>query len=420
MFKVLNHLLRDLSSNIGVSEKYTNLFSEGITFLALIIFSILVYALVNLILKKTLFLYIKKSTSKIDDIIVENKLILRICYLIPVYLIDANAKSVLISFPKFYNLIHSVLEAGEIFVFMLIVTAIISVGTAIYNTFDISKSRPLKGFAQVLKIIVYAIGVLAIIAMFQGKDLGSVFLGLGALSAVAMLVFKDPILGFVGGIQLSINDMVHIGDWIVMDKHGADGNVIDISLTTVKVQNWDQTITTIPTYSMVSESFINWRGMSESGGRRIKRHINIDMESVVFCTSEMLDRFKKYQLIHDYIVEKEDTIAIYNKKHDIDTSNLINGRHQTNLGVFRAYLRRYLYANPNINSNMTMIVRHLQPTEKGLPLEVYVFSANKDWEAYEDIQSDIFDHIVAAVPMFDLRIFQVPTGNTFSKLVNRN
>ena len=419
MFKLLNNLLRDLSSNIGVSERYVNLFSEGITFLALILFSILAYALVSFILRKTLFLYIKKSTTKYDDIIVENKLVSRICYLIPVYLINANAESVLSSFPKFYNLIHGVIEASEIFVFMLIVTAIISVGTDVYNTFDISKSRPLKGFAQVLKIIVYIVGFLAIIAMFQGKDLGSVFVGLGALSAVAMLVFKDPILGFVGGIQLSVNDMVHIGDWVVMDKHGADGDVIDISLTTVKVQNWDKTITTIPTYSMVSESFINWRGMSESGGRRIKRHINIDMESVVFCTPEMLERFKKYQLIHDYIIEKEDNIAAYNKEHHIDTSNLVNGRRQTNLGVFRAYLREYLHANPNINSNMTMIVRQLQPTEKGLPLEVYVFSANKNWVAYEDIQSDIFDHIVASVPMFDLRIFQAPTGNTFSKLVNK-
>ncbi len=238
------------------------------------------------------------------------------------------------------------------------------------------------------------------------------FIGLGTLSAVMMLVFKDPILGFVGGIQLTSNDMVRIGDWIVKGD-AADGNVIDVGLTTVKVQNWDNTISTIPTYSLITDPFINWRGMSESGGRRIARQIYIDADSVKFCTPEMLERFKKYQLVSKYIADKENEIAEFNKKHDIDTSTLVNGRRQTNLGIFRAYLIEYLKHRDDLNFNMTLLVRQKDPTEFGVPLQVYCFSAKTDWPSYEAIQSDIFDHIYAVISQFDLKVYQKPSSNTF-------
>jgi miniconductance mechanosensitive channel len=236
------------------------------------------------------------------------------------------------------------------------------------------------------------------------------------LAAVLMLVFKDSILGFIAGIQLSANNMVRIGDWISMPGNNADGTIIEITLNTVKVKNWDQTISTIPIYSLVSDSFINWRGMEESGGRRIKRSISIDMKSVKFCTEKMLDKLKKIQLIIDYINDKQKEIKEFNKKHNVDESVSVNGRRLTNVGVFRKYVEEYLKQHPKIHNDMTFLVRQLQPTEKGLPVEIYVFSNDQKWANYEAIQSDIFDHILAIIPEFELKIFQNPTGDDFKKL----
>jgi miniconductance mechanosensitive channel len=243
--------------------------------------------------------------------------------------------------------------------------------------------------------------------------------GLGAFSAVLLLIFKDPILGLVGGIQISANDMVRPGDWIVMNKSGADGVVTDISLTTVKVQNWDKTITTIPTYSLVSESFVNWRGMEESGGRRIKRSINIDMNSVKFASPEQLRKLKKIKLVRNYLDKTEKELKAYNEKNNIDDEVLVNGRRQTNLGIFRAYVAEYLKNNPNINQDMTFLVRQLQPGESGIPIEIYVFSKVQEWGKYEDIQSDIFDHLLATIPEFGLQVFQNPSGADFRRLGER-
>jgi miniconductance mechanosensitive channel len=234
--------------------------------------------------------------------------------------------------------------------------------------------------------------------------------GLGAFSAVLLLIFKDPILGFVGGIQLSANDMVRHGDWISMPKYGADGTVLEISLTTVKVQNFDNTITTLPTYSLVSESFQNYRGMKESGVRRIKRSISIDMSSVQFCTREMLDRFRRIDILKDYIDSTQTELEKYNRENQIDNSVFVNGRRQTNIGVFRAYLEEYLAHHPMVHSDSDQLVRQLQPTSIGIPIEIYAFIRETGFTRYERIQSDIFDHILAIIPQFDLRVFQSPTG----------
>jgi miniconductance mechanosensitive channel len=233
-----------------------------------------------------------------------------------------------------------------------------------------------------------------------------------------MLVFKDSILGLVGGIQLTANNMVHIGDWIEMPKYGADGDVIDISLTTVKVQNWDKTISAIPAYALISDSFKNWRGMSESGGRRIKRSINIDMNTVKLCDPMMLDKFRRIEHIAEYIDAKQSEIDEYNAAANIDNTEMVNGRRMTNVGTFRAYVVAYLKNHPKINQNMTFLVRQLKPTECGLPIEIYVFSSDKVWANYEAIQADIFDHILAVIPEFGLRVFQNPTGSDFSRLVS--
>lgn len=286
----------------------------------------------------------------------------------------------------------------------------------IYRGYSVSRQKPIKGYLQIVKIVLTIFVLVAAIAFLLGRSPWLMLSGLGAMTAIMLLVFRDSILGLVASVQLSSNDMVRIGDWISMPKYGADGDVIDVTLHTVKVQNWDRTITTIPAYLMVTDSFTNWRGMSESGGRRIKRSLNLDMTSVGFCSEEMLDRFERFQLIGDYVRGRRKEIEEYNREHNIDTSELINGRHMTNLGTFRAYLTAYLRNHPKVHQGMILMVRHLAPGPNGLPVEIYFFSSDQDWVNYERIQADIFDHVLAVVPMFGLRVFQSPSGHDVKEL----
>jgi miniconductance mechanosensitive channel len=260
------------------------------------------------------------------------------------------------------------------------------------------------------------IGAILVISNLMGQSPVILLSGIGALSAVVMLVFKDSILGLVAGIQLTSNDMLRVGDWIEMPKYDADGSITDISLNTVKIQNWDKTITTIPTYAMISDSFKNWRGMQNSGGRRIKRSIYIDTNSISFCTPEMIEQFEKIQYLENYILTKQKEINDYNVRYKIDRSSLVNGRALTNIGVFRAYIQAYLEKHPGIHKEMTLMVRQLAPQETGLPIEIYAFTNKTEWAVYEGIQADIFDHILAIAPSFGLRIFQNPTGHDFKQL----
>ncbi len=287
-----------------------------------------------------------------------------------------------------------------------------------YETLPVAKDRPIKGYIQIVQIIIYCAVIILVLSTILGKSPFKLLAGIGALAAVLILVFKDTILGFIAGIQLAANNMLQIGDWISMPKHHADGTVTEITLNTVKVQNWDKTISTIPTYALVSDSFENWRGMEESGGRRIKRHINIDMRTVKFCTPEMLKRFKKIIYLKEYIESKEKEIKNYNKENNIPDEIVVNGRRMTNLGTFRKYLEFYLKNHPMIHNDMTFLVRHLQPSEKGIPLEIYVFSKDLRWAYYESIQADIIDHVLAVIPEFDLSVFQNPTGEDFKILTN--
>lgn len=313
------------------------------------------------------------------------------------------------------------LISGVALIYMIAMTilsldAFLNASLDIYNTYEVSKRIPIKGFIQVFKIIIYFICSIFIISILVNKTPVYLFSSLGALTAVLMFIFKDAILGFVAGIQLSANQMVANGDWISMPKYGADGDIVEIALTTVKVQNWDKTITTIPTYALITESFKNWRGMSESGGRRIKRSIRIDLNTIQFCTEEMLNRFGKIQYISRYIEKMKKELQVYNQQELVDESNLVNGRRMTNIGTFRAYVEAYLSNQPMINQEMTFLVRQLAPTEHGLPIEIYVFSKDQAWANYESIQANIFDHILAVVPEFDLQVYQAPSGRDFNKL----
>jgi miniconductance mechanosensitive channel len=303
-----------------------------------------------------------------------------------------------------------------VLVIVMVIDAVINAFHEIYHRLPISKGRNIKGFIQVLKIIFYFVAIIFIISIFSGSPPKALMASLGALAAVFMFVFKDTILGFVASIQLSANKMVNVGDWISMPEYNADGDVIDINLTSVKVQNWDKTIASVPTYALVSQSFNNWKGMEESGGRRIKRSINIDMNSVGFLDETQKEKLRKFHLLHDYITQKEKEISEYNKSLKLDDSIVTNGRRMTNLGTFRAYLGNYLRSHPMVHQDMTFLVRHLQPTEKGIPLEIYVFSKDQAWANYEAIQADIFDHVLAIIPEFGLRVFQNPTGSDFQSL----
>ena len=397
-------ILNDAALRMNLSDGSADLFAQLIAFLTVLVSSVLLMYVVRFIIKKTVYRVILKTQSKYDDQIINNKVLMRLCLLIPPVVVMKYLAITLPGFPNIRNLIFGACIVADIIIVTMVLFSVVNAGNDMYNMHQTSKRKSITGVVQTIKIILIIFCVLLIISFLMGKKLSNVIIGLGTMSAVLLLIFQNLILGFVGSIQLTVNDMLRIGDWIVMDK--ADGTVTEINLTTVKVQNFDNTITTIPTASLVTNQFTNWRGMSEGGGRRIKRSVTIDASSVKFCTPEMIDRFRQIERLSDYIDQREEEIAEYNQANHIDTSNIINGRQQTNLGVFRAYLTAYIKSNPKLNHDMTLMVRQLQPTEFGVPLEVYAFSLDKEWIKYEEIQSDIFDHIYAAAPLFDLKIFQ--------------
>ena len=350
-----------------------------------------------------------------DDILVEKHIVKRILYFIPLILLYVLSSPILTG-TSLLPLSQTLISVLFLIAGMMFLDAILSALLAIYGKSAIAKEISITPFVQVLKLGLYFVTGILLLSLLLQKTPLYFLSGLGALTAVLMFVFKDVLMGFVAGIQLIANKMVAPKDWIEMPKYGADGDVIEITLTTVKVQNFDNTITTIPTYALINESFKNWRNMNLSGGRRIKRYVNIDLGSIKFCSSEMLERFKRIQLISQYIQNRQEEILVYNKKHQVDESTLVNGRRLTNIGVFRSYVEAYLRHHPMIHKDMTFLIRQLSPSENGLPIEIYVFCKDTNWTAYEAIQADIFDHILAVVPEFDLRVFQEPSGSDFQKI----
>lgn len=416
MIDRLNSMLISWFTELGISQANALILREAFWVLVIILLAILSFYVTRYFIIKAVHALVVRTKTRWDDILAEKRVFVKLAYLAPAITINFLTSYVLSDFEFVNRIIQIITAIYMVIIILSVVNAVLNALNDIYNTYEIAKEKPIKGYIQVGKIFAYIISAVIIITVLIGdRNLGWIA-GFGAFSAVMMLVFKDPILGFVGGIQLTANNMVRIGDWIEMPKYGANGTVIDISLTTVKVQNWNKTITTIPTYTLVTDYFKNWRGMDESGGRRIKRSIHIDMNSIKFCTPDMLDRFKKIEYVSEYVEETEKLISEYNESKNIDNEVLVNGRRQTNIGVFRAYLKGYLRNHPKVNTKMTFLVRQLDPGPEGIPIEVYVFSNEQEWANYEDIQSDIFDHILAVVPEFDLQVFQQPTGRDFSQL----
>ncbi len=353
---------------------------------------------------------VKRSRITWDDALLESGVFTRLSHLAPALVINTFGPGVLGGTPRVLAGVHGGVTIYLIFIWLSVLFALLNAVQMVAEKKEQNKGVPIKGFRQAIKLVATVVSLIFILAVLLSKSPLYLFSGLGALTAVMLLVFKDAILGFVAGIQISANNMVRVGDWIEMPKAGADGDVIDVSLTTVKVQNWDKTITTIPTYSLISDSFKNWRGMSDMGGRRIKRSLNIDMTSIRFADEAQLERWAKIGHVREHLARKEKEIAADNQKLGDEANVLGNGRRLTNIGTFRAYCLAYLKSHKDIHQDMTLLVRQLQPSEHGLPLEIYVFVNNTAWAYYEGVQSDIFDHLVSVAKVFDLKIYQQPSG----------
>lgn len=406
----IKEALNNLLISIGLSESTANVVDKLIILLVIIALAFLAEKLCKRLLIPGIHKLVKSTKATWDDIIFADKVIGGLAGMIAPLLVYLLVSLVYEPGTEGFIFVQKLCTVYMIAVFIRFLSALLTAFYTIYNKKEEFRDRPLKGLLQTVQVILYFVGGIAIVSILIDKSPAVLLTGLGASAAILMLVFQDSILGFVSGIQLSANDMLRVGDWIEMPKYGVDGDVIEVTLNTVKIQNWDKTIVTIPPTLLMKDSFKNWRGMSESGGRRVKRSIFVDMTSVKFCTPEMLEHYNKIQVLSEYIDEKEKVLTEYNKEHNIDASVMVNGRRQTNLGVFRAYLSNYLKNHPSVNHGMTCMVRQLQPTEKGIPLELYFFTATTAWVVYEDIQSDIFDHVLAVIPYFDLNVYQSPSG----------
>ena len=408
-------IIKEILQSWGFNESWTDDLTSTIILVIILAIAFLGDAICKHVILTTVTRLVKKTKATWDDVVFDRKVMIYLSHLVaPIILYILLPLA--ISNAGLLTFILRICMIYIIAVFLKFISALLSALYHVYSEREQFRDRPLKGLLQTVQVILFFIGGIIIVSILIDKSPMVLLTGLGASAAVLMLVFKDSIMGFVSGIQLSANNMLKVGDWIEMPKYGADGTVIEVTLNTVKVRNWDNTITTIPPYALVSDSFQNWRGMQESGGRRIKRSIRIDMNSVKFCTPEMLAKYRKIRLLKDYIEETEKVVEEYNTGHGIDNSVLVNGRRQTNLGVFRAYLTNYLRSLPAVNQDLTCMVRQLQPTEQGIPLELYFFSSIKAWIPYEGVQADVFDHVLAIIPEFDLHVFQNPTGEDFRAL----
>lgn len=399
-------------------QGYENLIISSLAMLVLWLSATLVYFVVKHILVRLITKLIFKTESNLDDVLIKHKVFTRIAYLVPVILVYKLTPQALYSYPVFSQIIVTTASIYLVIQLTLIVNSTIDALLEIFNNFSISRKVPIHSFGQVVKIVTYFLAAIIIVSLVIGESPLKLFAGLGAMTAVLMLVFKDPILGFVAGVHLSYNRMVTVGDWVDIPQHNASGDILEIGLTTVKVKNFDNTITTVPTQSLINDSFKNWRGMQESNGRRIKRAIHIDINSIKFCNQDDVSRYSKIDHIKEYLLEKQNELDSYNKQSGTHQESLANGRRLTNIGTFRAYILAYLKHHPMINQDLTILARQLSPCDGGLPIEVYAFSSDKDWGNYEALQADIFDHLFAVVSEFDLRVFQKPSGVDLHKLVN--
>ena len=398
--------IQDLFEDYGVRQELAVYLAKLCMILLIVLLCVAAHFVTKKIVLRLVTLIVTRNRFKWDDRLLERQVFHKLSHIVPAVIIFSFASA----FPGYANWIQKGAYVYLLIAALSVLNAFLNAAGDIYQTYEVSKVKPIRGYIQVAKIILFIVGAIVLISALIGQNPLYILSGLGALSAVLMLIFKDSILGLVAGVQLSANDMVRVGDWIEMPKYNADGDVIDITLNTVKVKNWDKTVTMIPSYALISDSFKNWRGMQDTGGRRIKRSLYIDTTSVKFCTPETIAHFKKIHYLTEYIESKQQEIEAYNQENRINTESDVNGRRLTNIGTFRIYIQQYLEHHPQIHHDLTTMVRQLAPGEHGLPLEIYAFTNDIRWAVYEAVQADIFDHLLAVASEFGLRIYQTPSG----------
>lgn len=403
-----------LITSLGISEEWAVYFRLLIFILVLIALSSFAFILTKRVVIHYLYKFFKKTTFTWNDLLIKKKVFNNVAHIVPAIFVKILAPIIFRDFEQVLPFIIKITDAYLIIVGMTVVFAIIKVFEIVLGRHEAFKDKPLTSYFQLFRIILYIITIILVLSVLLGKSPLFFLSAFGAMTAILLLVFKDTILGLVASVQMSTNDMVRVGDWVEMPKFNADGDVIDINLNTVKVQNFDKTITTIPTYFFITDSFKNWRGMQQSGGRRIKRAIFIDVNSVRLVDATMRAKFKSYQLINDYIDSRQAEIDAFNQQAQVDTNVLINGRRMTNIGVYRKYIENYIKNHPGVKEDMTIMVRQLANENRGIPLEIYCFTNTTSWIEYETIQADIFDHLYSTAKFFDLDIFQEPTGKDFA------
>lgn len=405
----LHHLFYNYFIDLSLSE----IWATYLNMIALLIISLIIISIIDLAINKISLNFFhkiaEKTKSNFDDILIENNFFKKIAHIVPFFVALYLIPIIFTDFDTAEIIISKIVKVVYVILIIIVIKSALNSVKDYFRTLPRLKDKPIESFIQVIMIFVWIAGLISIIVIINGAEIWKFFTALGAASAVLLLVFKDTILGFVASIQVSINDMVRIGDWITFDKYGADGNVTEINLATVKVQNFDKTITTIPTYALISDSFKNWRGMENSGGRRIKRAVIIKLNSVKYLSKNEVIKLKKIELLSAYLKNRSEDIDKYNTNNNFNKDLLINGRNLTNIGVFRKYVETYIENHSGVNKDMMIMTRHLAPTTQGLPIEIYAFSSDKRWQNYEYIMADIFDHIIAAVPYFGLEIFELPT-----------
>ena len=412
--------VENLLQKIGLSGQSIHYLRLLILLILLILASYILFRIAKAIITGPLYRFFRNTSVKWDDILIDHKVLYTLAHIAPALLVKVMAP---IIFRDFENLLPFVIKLTNIYLIVVGMSILIAPLKALEAMVSKSKvflDKPISSYFQLFRIIFFITMAIMVLSELLGRS-PLYFLGaFGAMTAILLLIFKDTILGLVASVQISANDMVKVGDWVEMPKFNADGDVIAINLNTVKIKNWDKTITTVPTYYFITDSFKNWRGMQESGGRRIKRSISINVRSIQFVDPVMRDRFKNYGLITKFIESRQQEIEVFNHVNKINTAELINGRRMTNIGVFRNYAIAYLKNHPNINQDMTLLVRHLSLQDRGLPLEIYCFTKTIKWGEYEEIQADIFDHLLAAATFFGLDIFQQPGGSDLARALNSN
>lgn len=414
----IEHILYDYLIDLGLSESTAGYLNAAALLIGLLVLALILDLIIKRIIIGVFAQFAGKTRTNFDDLLIQNNVPRNVAHIVPLLLVLEFIPQVLVDFPYVENLIEKGLQVFGIILTLWIVRSILGTFKDYFKTLPRFNDKPIDSYIQVFMIFAWIIGTLSAFAIITGIEFIKFVTTIGTASAIIILVFRDTILGFVASIQVSVNDMVRIGDWVTFEKYGADGDVTEINLSTVKVQNFDKTITTIPTYALISDSFKNWRGMQNSGGRRIKRALSIKLDSISYLASNEVNKLKEIDLISSYLETRQTDINTYNENNQINKAALINGRNLTNIGVFRKYMQTYIENHSGINKDMMIMVRQLPPGAHGIPIEMYAFSSDKRWKNYEYIMADIFDHLIAAVPYFNLELYELPSNSSFKGMIS--